>query len=106
MRDSQRITIFFKGDRPRYDADLGRMVEGELVSKTVPCFISDTGLETTNLLSDKKNIASKTIRFNIPLSGSIDYVVIDGLKYNVLNKKAFYGRREALFVELKPSGGV
>lgn len=106
MRDSQRATIFLKGGKPHYDTELGKMVGGKSIVKTLPCFISDTGLTTTNLLSDKKGIASKTIRFNLPVEGIIDYVVVDGLKYNVLNKKGYYSRRETIFVELKPSGGV
>lgn len=98
MRENNRVTIIFKGADKRYDARLGKMVEGQAKQLVLPCHLSDMGIELKNQLLGKANVDAKVLRFNRPIGGAIERVLIDDRPFVIVNRKGFYNRQAVLYV--------
>lgn len=98
MRESERVT-FVKDSQSHYDYNLGKMVQGTPLKKTVPCQISNLSTELKNQYFDKIGVDVKKIRFNSGKLDSFDYVLIKDKKYVVINyNNTFMGRRNVIYV--------
>lgn len=98
MREDGRVTLVLETGKAHYDPKLGRMVGGEQVEETLPCFISELGDDLKLRLLDKLDVDAKMVRFNRVLSCPIAHVLIGGRKYRVLSRKTFHNRRTCLYV--------
>ena len=82
MRFDKRCTLVSKGQK-RYDADLGKMVGDNEVTKTIPCNIGPVSAQLQNLLGDKLKEATKVVRVR-RIKGKISSLLIDGKSYNIV----------------------
>lgn len=63
MRFDKRCTLIIKpSEKPHYDADLGKMVGGNEVTKVVPCNIGPVSSQLQNLLGDKLKEVTQVVR--------------------------------------------
>lgn len=84
MRFDKRCTLVVKSEqKPRYDADLGKMVGGETTEKVVPANIGPVSAQLQNFLGDKLKEATKVVRAR-RIKGKISSLVIDGKSYNII----------------------
>ncbi len=84
MRFDKRCTLVIKSEqKPRYDADLGKMVGGETTEKIVPANIGPVSAQLQNLLGDKLKEATKVVRVR-RIKGKISSLLIDGKPYNIV----------------------
>lgn len=95
MRMSERCTLVFKSEK-HYDAELGRMIGSE-VTKIVPCNIGRISNQMLTLLGDKANETSRVIRTR-RINQKIDYVLIDGKKYQIDSQPVHSNALTALYV--------
>lgn len=84
MRFDKRCTLVIKSEqKPRYDADLGKMVGGETAEKVVPANIGPVSAQLQNLLGDKLKDVTKVVRVR-RTRGNIASLLIDGRPYNIV----------------------
>ncbi|MFS9219297.1 hypothetical protein [Streptococcus sanguinis] len=84
MRFDKRCTLVIKSEqKPRYDADLGKMVGGETTEKVVPANIGPVSAQLQNLLGDKLKDVTKVVRVR-RIKGKISSLLIDGKPYNIV----------------------
>lgn len=84
MRFDKRCKLVIKDEqKPRYDADLGKMVGGETTEKVVPANIGPVSAQLQNLLGDKLKEATKVVRVR-RMKGKISSLLIDGKPYNIV----------------------
>jgi ORF34 len=84
MRFDKRCKLVIKSEqKPRYDADLGKMVGGETTEKVVPANIGPVSAQLQNLLGDKLKDVTKVVRVR-RTRGNIASLLIDGKPYNIV----------------------
>lgn len=82
MRFDKRCTLISKGQK-RYDADLGKMVGDNEVTKIVPCNIGPVSAQLQNLLGDKLKEATAVVGVR-RIKDKISSLSIDGKSYNIV----------------------
>jgi hypothetical protein len=84
MRFDKRCKLVIKSEqKPRYDADLGKMVGGETTEKVVPANIGPVSAQLQNLLGDKLKDVTKVVRVR-RTRGNIASLLIDGKPYSIV----------------------
>ncbi|MBF0714496.1 hypothetical protein HZY83_07385 [Gemella sp. GH3] len=98
MRESERVTLV-RELKSYYDYNLGEMVQGKVLKKTVPCQISNLSVEFKNQYFDKSDLDAKKIRFNSGELDNFNYILIKDKKYVAINyNNTFMRRRNVIYV--------
>ena len=84
MRFDKRCKLVIKSEqKPRYDADLGKMVGGVTTEKIVPANIGPVSAQLQNLLGDKLKDVTTVLRVR-RTRGKISSLLSDGKPYNIV----------------------
>lgn len=93
MRYADRVT-FVKTTDERYDPDLGEYTHTEVISRTLPCFAMDMGMEKSVQIFGDYQKDRKVIYLKQPYTKAFDYCEYDGKRYkaqaNKLGAIVFY----------------
>lgn len=96
MRFSHRITLV-KETESRYDPEKGEYIEGTPIKTTLPCNLSKLSVERTNEFFGQIDKAVVVARLQRPFKGEIDYILIDGQRFNLLRRSDY--RKGVLYLE-------
>ncbi|KGR72899.1 hypothetical protein ACVRWQ_06055 [Streptococcus phocae subsp. salmonis] len=86
MRYADRIT-FIKATDERYDPDLGEYTHTEVISKTLPCFAMDMGMEKSVQIFGDYQKSRKVVYVKQPYNQKYDFCEYRGVKYRTLADK-------------------
>mgnify|MGYP000876869124 FL=1 len=104
MRFDKRCTLVIKSEqKPRYDADLGKMVGGNEVTKIVPCNIGPISAKLVNMLSDKLKEATTVVRVR-NCKEKVDSLLIDGQPFYIVDKPKHTNGMTAFYVSEAKNG--
>lgn len=95
MRYSDRVTLIGE-PLEEYDTTLGEVIEVDGFRKTLPCNMSDVGVQGVSQLFGDVTKRVTVVRLQSKWRGDeVAFVEIDGKRYNVLKRSD--GRRETSF---------
>ena len=98
MRYADTVVLKYIDKTPKhYDPDLGRMVGGKEVSKTVSCNVTGASLELQAELGDLLNTNSIVVRFRSPISDGIDTIEYNGGKYKPVTVRSYLAGRNVIY---------
>lgn len=96
MRFNKRIT-FVKEGNPYYDPTQGEYVQGEPIKDTVPCNLSNLGIERTNELFGQIDKIITVARLQRPYNKEFDYIEINNQRYDIKRQSDY--RKGVFYLE-------
>lgn len=100
MRFSDRITLYTETEGG-YDPSTGKHEEPKITDKTLPCKLSQLGINRTNELFGQIDIKVIVARLQHPYNEQIDYAIVNDGKFKGkyhLKRQSDY-RKGVLFLE-------
>lgn len=94
LRYSDRVT-FIKAGEEGYDPTTGGYTEGDEVKVTLPCNLTDAGLERVATVFGSVSKQIKVARLPRPFHGQFDSILANGRPMKV--QKSIHHRRQSVF---------
>ncbi len=104
MRFDKRCTLILKADeKPRYDAQLGKMAATTTTEKVVPANIGTISAKLQNLLGDKLKEATTIVRVR-NFKEKVDSLSIDGQPFYIVGNPKHSNGMTAFYVSEVKNG--
>ncbi|MFK8243850.1 MULTISPECIES: hypothetical protein [unclassified Facklamia] len=100
MRTNQRISFILDIEDEVYDDDLGEWVGGATEKVTLPCFVSDLGLERSMAIFGDYRVQRKVVRLLKSFNQEFNSIEFAGETYKMtagrLDDNVFYMERDSV----------
>lgn len=101
MRCTTKVSLGVNDPKKIFNPITGNYEVGSRITETLLANVNDLGSEKKNLLFGTLEVDAKTVRFNRKPKVAFDYLVIDGVEYNITSRRDLR-RKMTVIVSEKP----